>query len=139
MFEILEREPVMQFDVPPGASAARIISTFNGVVADRQYIFTVKQIGTESEDVRKIKDLHWSSSLDCSFEYVENIQQDTHSLGKKFGLPATGSLLEISCIKWKQVTVHSNVSITSLALQLFSEEYDLPNPFKQLIIPGRVV
>lgn len=139
MFEIFKREPVMQFDIPQGVSAARIVSTFNGVVADRQFIFTVKQIGVHPEADRKIGDLHWSSSLDCSFEYVDSIQEDTQSLGKKFALPSTGLLLEISCIKWKQVTAHTDANITSLALELFSEEYNFPYPFKQLIIPGEVV
>lgn len=139
MFEIFEREPVLRFDVPQGVSAARIVSTFSGPVADRQFIFTVRHIDVEFSDDREIGGLHWSTNLDCSFEYVERMQQNAQSLGKKFDLRSTGSRLEIACVRWNKNTGNPDVEITSLALELFLEERSFPSPFKQLLVPGRVV
>lgn len=139
MFEVIDREPVMQFDIPQDASKARIISSFNGNVTDRQFIFTVKRVGAQYADNQKFEDLNWSSSLNSSFEYVLQIPVNTIFLGKTFALEPGIETLEISCIEWKKPTGTSHVSVTSLALELFSEEWDFPVPFKQLIVPGRII
>ena len=139
MFEVIDREPVMHFDIPQDASKARIISSFGGSVTDRQFIFTVKRVGAQYTDNQKFEELNWSSSLNSSFEYVPQIQVNTTFFGKIFALEPGTKALEISCIEWKKPTGTSGVSVTSLALELFSKEWDIPVPFKQLMIPGRII
>lgn len=139
MFEVIGREPVMQFDIPHDASEARIISSFSGNVADRQFIFAVKRVGAQYTDDQKFEKLNWSSSLNSSFEYVEKIQAHTAFFGKVFSLKPGIKTLEISCIEWKKTAETSAISVTSLALELFSKEWEFPIPFKQLIVPGRII
>ncbi|MGP5043842.1 hypothetical protein ACTXJR_07415 [Glutamicibacter ardleyensis] len=139
MFEVIDREPVVQFDIPQDASKARIISSFSGSVTDRQFIFTVKRVGAQYADNQKFEELNWSSSLKSSFEYVQQIPVNTTFLGKSFSLEPGIETLEISCIEWKKPTGTAGVSVTSLALELFSKEWDFPVPFKQLMIPGRII
>ncbi|MHA6967381.1 hypothetical protein ACX5K5_06755 [Glutamicibacter bergerei] len=139
MFKVIDREPVMQFDIPQDATRARIISSFSGNVADRQFIFTVKRVGAQYTDDQKFEELNWSSSLNSSFEYVHQIQVDATFFGKTFALDPAIKTLEVSCIEWKKLAGISAVNVTSMALELFSREWDLPVPFKQFVVPGRII
>lgn len=137
MFSVEGANPIQIFDVPSNICRVRIVVSFDADLIDKQYILAVRDLNLDDSISQEIEGLNWSSTLGSSFEYVAALQRGDTYYGRYFYINSDGAELQVSCIRWGKSDSSEQAEVLSMALEVYSDEWEIPMPFERILIPGR--